>query len=132
MLAQDGSEVSGLALSDDLFHEDIPQENVRKLEQLTVFREFDKKVDFERTPLLDLGRAKTLNRFPKRPPYDYIPEIKKDDVFDIVTVESNIAVTINGDILCDCDYSYDETENLKIASVYDKDWIGDICSDYAA
>lgn len=129
MLA-DEPEFNGLALSQDMFHEDVPMENVSKLRQLTAFTGEDKNTDFDRVPLLDLGRARNLNSFAKRGPvHDAFTAIVDNGILDLS--ESTLTVTVNGDLLTECDYAYDDTDGICIGNVLHGDWVKNIAASYA-
>ena len=129
MLA-DEPEYNGLALSQDVFHEDVPMENVSKLRQLTAFTGEDKNTDFDRVPLLDLGRARNLNSFAKRGPvHDAFTAIVDNGILDLS--ESTLTVTVNGDLLTECDYAYDDTDGICIGNVLHGDWVKNIAASYA-
>ena len=119
-----------LALSQDMFHEDVPMENVSKLRQLTAFTGEDKNTDFDRVPLLDLGRARNLNSFAKRGPvHDAFTAIVDNGILDLS--ESTLTVTVNGDLLTECDYAYDDTDGICIGNVLHGDWVKNIAASYA-
>lgn len=115
------NEICGLALSKDMFHEDISIENENKLKGFSFFKE-DKFTDFDTISLINLGKARNLSGFIKREKRYYNPDIYKynDNWYSIC---DTIAITVNGDILSDCDYEYNSTNNIKIGSVYDPDWV---------
>jgi len=113
-------EYNGLALSKDMFHEPIPRENEERLKLLSVFHGDDKDVDFGRIPLLNLGRARKLTGFEKREPsrYGITVEERENRIF----VDGTITVTVDGDILSDCDYEYVSTDDIKIGNIFDPLW----------
>lgn len=116
------TECCGLALSKDMFHESISYENQSKLQAFSFFRE-DKFTDFDKTPLLNLGRAHNISGFTKREKdYDYEPYVSKD-INNLYNIDDIITVTVDGDILSSCDYEYNNTDNIKIGSVYNPNWI---------
>lgn len=128
MLA-DEQEFNGLALSHDMFHEDIPMENVSKLRQLAAFTGEDKNTDFDRVPLLDLGRARNLNSFAKRGPvHDTFTAIEDNGILDLS--ESMLVVAVNGDLLTECDYAYEDTDGICIGNVLHGDWVKNIAVNY--
>lgn len=121
-------DMNGLALSKDMFHEDIPWENVNKLSLLTAFNSEDKDTDFEKCPILNLGRARDLDGFAK---WDFRPELFTMDIIgEVPSIESTITVTVDGDILCGCDYSYDEADSIRVGSVKSKDWVKALAQNY--
>lgn len=116
------TECCGLALSKDMFHESISYENQSKLQAFSFFRE-DKFTDFDKMPLLNLGRARNILGFTKREKdYDYEPCVSKD-INNLYNIDDIITVTVDGDILSSCDYEYNNTDNIKIGSVYNPNWI---------
>lgn len=126
----DEPDMNGLALSKDMFHEDIPWENINKLSQLTAFNSEDKDTDFDKYPIINLGRAKDLDGFEKR---EVCREIFSMDISgEVPCIESTITVTVDGDILSGCDYSYAEAANIQVGSVKSKDWVKALAQDYCA
>lgn len=116
------TEYCGLALSKDMFHESISYENQSKLQAFSFFRE-DKFTDFDKTPLLNLGRVRNISGFTKKEKdYDYKPYVSKDNN-NLYNIDDIITVTVDGDILSSCDYEYNNTDNIKIGSVYNPNWI---------
>lgn len=126
----DEPDMNGLALSKDMFHEDIPWGNINKLSQLTAFTSEDKDTDFDKYPVINLGRAKSLDGFKKQ---DVCRETFSMDILgNVPCIESTITVTVDGDILSGCDYSYDEADNIQVGSVKSKDWVKALAQDYCA
>ena len=113
----------GLALSSDIFHEDIPDDNVNKLRCLSFFREEDKEVDWHSAKLINLGNARSLVGFNKRDPSYSLPNLWYDEDDDRVVSENTITVTVDGDVLSDCDYEYESTDEIKIGSVLEENWV---------
>lgn len=132
MLTYD-NEFNGLALSIDQFHETVPKENINKLSKLAAFNMEDKNVDFKKVPVIDLGRAEFLNGYRKRDRLSNDLYIECDERYaGSVRIESTIAITVDGDILSDCDYAYDDTEDIRIGNVFDGDWIKKMVDTYEA
>lgn len=106
-------ELCGVALSQDEFHEDIDQENVAKLRALSFYRPDDKKTrSWKHTNLIDLGNARNIVSVPKRDPMRYPPTV--EPLNDILTIyDGQITFTVDGDILFDCDYEYESTDEIK-------------------
>lgn len=115
LLTQDG-EINGIALSQDRFHEEIPEENRRKLKMFSFFHEDDHNWDFSKGGLLNLGRARELS-FPKREPFAEPIEIE-DGPNDSICINSIVACTVHGDLLSGCDYEYCSTDDIKFGSVF--------------
>ena len=45
--------------------------------------------------------------------------------------ESTLTVTVNGDLLTECDYAYDDTDGICIGNVLHGDWVKNIAASYA-
>lgn len=126
-------ECSGVALSKDRFHEEIPPINEQLLRGLTVFRE--DKMHFEKQQIIiPMGRAANLPtdgirllpaetcigrmhgiNITHEPVY-----VRTDDNGNrIITVDSNIGLTVNGDLIGEVDYAYDDMDDLIIGNVND-------------
>ena len=130
MLTYD-NDFNGLALSIDQFHETVPKENINKLSKLAAFNMEDKNVDFKKVPVIDLGRAESLSGYRKRDRLSNDLYIEYDERYEgSVRIESTIAITVDGDILSDCDYAYDDTEDIRIGNVFDGDWIKKMVDTY--
>lgn len=87
------------------------------------FFQHNKIIDFDKTPLLNLGRARNISGFTKKEKdYDYKPYVSKD-INNLYNIDDIITVTVDGDILSSCDYEYNSTDNIKIGSVYNPNWI---------
>lgn len=106
-------ELCGVALSQDEFHEEIDPENIAKLRALSFYRPDDKKTrNWKRAELIDLGRARNIVSNPKRDPMRYAPTV--DIINDTITVtDGQITFTVNGELLFDCDYEYESTDEIK-------------------
>lgn len=120
---------SCLALSQDAFHEEIPAENVAKLKAFRFFSEDAKKVDFTKTHLLNLGRARELNVENKIQPPDIcgdIVSVYQSIVLRYISFEDVITITADGDVLCGCDYEYDAVARKKVGNVLDPCWTENI------
>lgn len=116
-------EVSSVALSKDMFHEDIKKENIYKLMSLQAFDDETKKTDFNRIPPIDIGRAKNIDWLEKRTPckqkerpYEYSSICGQSD--DVIDIEDTVVITCDGDILYECDYAYADAKKYKVGDVY--------------
>lgn len=116
-------EYSGVALSSDIFHEDIPDENINRLRCLSFFREEDKNTDWHRATLINLGNARNLVGYKKRDPSYSLPNLWYDSDNDEVVSENTLVVTVDGDVLSDCDYEYESTDEIKIGNVLEENWV---------
>lgn len=100
---------SGVALSQDIYHEDIDKANKFKLSALAVFREDDKKTDWTLSPLINKGRARSLS---------HTRDVDLNDIeVDGNYIEGTVTLTANGYIMPDCDYEYDEVPYHNIGTV---------------
>jgi len=113
----DDDEMCGLALSKDMFHDEINSNNEFLLRGLSFFRE-DKFVDWDRSWLLDEGRATDLSGFKKKYPNMLLNESLAYDL-DIECVESMIYLSANGEIRTNCDTAY-ENDNFTIGTLADE------------
>ena len=73
-------EVSGLALSQDMFHDKISYANKAKLAMFSCFRDDDKKTDWTRTPVLNIGRGAEIVVVSNRDPYAFWPRLSTEKV----------------------------------------------------
>lgn len=125
---------SGVALSKDIFHEAIPEKNIRLLSGLSFFQPGDKATDFDEIGVLPIGRGKDLtaqgfkaNKYrstdvtPEKF-FEYIEPHPSDPELWTMN-EYPITVTVNGDVLSECDYAYNDTEHLKMGNVMDENWL---------
>lgn len=122
---------SAIALSQDKFHEEIPEENIRKLSLLRIFNSGDKKVDWDKVPLVESGRAVNLvSDYKTRENYMNIPDIYLPRAGEI-SVSETTTLTCDGDLISTCDYAYDQLNELKnspyfIENVNSEDWVDKI------
>lgn len=107
-------EYCGVALSLDPYHAAIDRKNLLLLRSLSFFRENDKKNDG--TNLINLGRARSL-AVDKRDPVFFNPiealDVTQEDGILYVN-NCTLSLTVNGDVLTDSDYEYDNVSDLKI------------------
>lgn len=100
-------EITEIALSKDMYHEEINPQNERLLRSLTFFSE-TKMTDFNEFPPIDRGRASNIsNAFHK----DYITYIDCEKENDETMINGTIYVSANGNIVSDCDIAYDDIDN---------------------
>lgn len=109
---------SAVALSRDIFHEDIPSGNRYLLRSLSFYNEEDKNTDFTIYSPQELGRARSMSATQPRcicePDYTI-------DGQDIFFADGLVTVTADGLYLPVCDYEYAETERIAMGSVYDNE-----------
>lgn len=115
-------ELSGLALSQDMFHDKIPYNNKAKLRLLSCYREDDKKTDWTRVPVLDIGRGSDIVIVSNKDPYRPQNPLSADFADDTFQLEDTLTLTVDGYLLPYGDYAYEEVENLAICNVNDPDW----------
>ena len=120
---QQETELCGLALSDDQFHEDIPNENITLLKGLSYFREEDKRIDWDRVNLINEGRAEDLfeTDYPKRELGNERIEVEKWPDGRVTVIEGNICLTVDGNLLNTCNCSYAHQSQHMIGDVYHMD-----------
>lgn len=110
-------EMCGVALSQDKFHDSIKPDNVAKLRALSFYRPDDKKTRNWNAPsIIDLGRARAITDLTKR-------NVLRPDSVDVAdygdylqVTDAAITFTVNGEILADCDYEYENTEEIKLCN----------------
>lgn len=113
----------GITVSQDMFHDYIDDSNIDVLEGLAFFSKDDKKTDFNSATLINEGRAKELSSvaFSKRELPEKYLEIDMGN--GVITIESMIYLSANGDIRTDCDTAYDNDDytigNLNSSSLID-------------
>jgi len=105
-------ECTGIALSQDKYHIGADETAIAKLSALSFFSKENKKTDWNKSMMIDLGNARSITSDNKRKPSYYPPEVEEVD--DLIYVrEGNLAFTCDGDILFDCDYEYESTDDIK-------------------
>lgn len=112
-------EICGVALSKDDYHDPIPPENEAKLRALSFYRPDDKDTrNWSHPSLLNLGRARNIRNVPLRERLKSEPTVETYD--DTITVsECPITLTVNGDIILEGDYEYDNIDDIYLCR-YDK------------
>lgn len=119
-------ELSGVALSRDIFHDSIPEKNVCLLKTLGCYRPNDKHTDFRKYGVRGIGRGASQTMAPISVcMYQHLPKdfIDSCDEADGSCVVESMTVTVDGTILSDCDYAYDAIDHLQVGSVYDPEWL---------
>lgn len=112
----DDGDVCGVALSKDIFHDEATTYAENLLTGLSFFRPEDKKVNWDdrHAVLVDQGRAKELGRYTKRDieltwqNHDFAAY---DD--EICVGDGTVYVNVNGEVLPDCDLSYETQEECE-------------------
>lgn len=113
-----------LAISSDVFHEDVSREKRQKLSVFKAYHPNGHHNDWNRIPLADLGRARELTTYQKTEAsksdelwYEYDP--KKEVIRFTDTI---VTMTVNDDILSECDYDFKDTLNWRIGHITDSCW----------
>ena len=102
--------VCGISISHDMFHDDIDREHEAILRGLAFFRE-DKTTDFNKTRLINEGRAANLYHMDKVSQSYRHEEFTYEEWGDEETrIESMIYLSANGEVRTDCDIAYDNYE----------------------
>ena len=104
----DYDEISGISMSKDMFHDEVPDEHEQLLRGLSFFRD-DKFTDFENVRLLNEGRARELSGFRKSELYEK-SDMEIDTYDDEICVRSMVYLSANGDIKTDCNLAYDNND----------------------
>lgn len=130
LLATDMDEDScGIAISQDMFHDNISYENRRKLSLFGCFRPDDKKTDWTRVPPMAIGRAASENcPVETRAPYKSDPfySVEIDEDGNVTIDDTTLALTVDGDLLAGCDYAYADTDAIKLCNVLDPHWFEEL------
>lgn len=129
-------DLSGVALSKDAFHEPIDPENEKRLSTLSFFDNISKDIKWLREnetyhvpskphalngSLLNMGRANDLTGL-----YD-LRDIKShqssptiyQEGDDVYVEDCTLTLTVDGELLSDCDYAYNDTDRYYICHVDD-------------
>lgn len=115
-------ECSGIAISRDMFHEKVPYHNIALLKALGFYGDEDKTTDFTKVQLLNLGNARALTNVREPVRTDEI-EVSCEPDNNLRVQDVSIALTVDGDLLSDCDYEYTDTDALWICRAEDASMI---------
>ena len=110
-----------LALSQDKFHEPIPEKNRKKLRMFSFFSEDEHNIDFDKIPVQNLGRARSLTAQKKRDPRCSL-NVHAERYDDKINISDIISFTVDGYIVPDCDYEYEEVKNIAIVNIKERSW----------
>ena len=79
--------------------------------------------DFTRIPLINSGRAKEITNAPKRtlgtPDAQHYMEDCVDVENNSIRFNDTITITCEGDILCACDYEYDNVNPYRLGRTFE-------------
>lgn len=128
------AEFSAVALSSDIFHETdkldpvTRRQNLTRLRSLSFFNETDKHTDWHKTPLINIGRAKTLKGYTKR---ENIYGTLDGEVFndDTLYIEQ-FSFDVDGNIIPASDYAYEDVDDIAVTCVSRNCWFEDIVNTY--
>ena len=107
-------EYSGLALSQDEYHEPINASHIALLRAFSFFNESDKSTDWSEARLINIGRARSITNHPKRDPRHSPASIMYIEDGGIRVEDGPVLFTCNGDILLDCDYEYESMDDVFV------------------
>lgn len=106
-------DTAGLSLSKDTYHENIPDENINKLKAFTFFDE-SHYWDFNKYPVLGRGRGANIANNVNRDIITSFSVLPNDD--GSIQIDNDTYVSAKGDILADCDLSYDTMPNYTLGN----------------
>lgn len=106
-------DISGLSLSKDMYHENIPTENINKLKTFAFFDENHYR-DFDQYPVLNRGRGANIANNFNRDIITTFSVLPNDD--GSIQIDDSTYVSAKGDILADCDLSYDTMSNYALGN----------------
>lgn len=135
MISQDNDWEYGmcLALSTDQFHDEIPIENVLRLTSKSYFSKSMFNYDnFEaaingRTRYSSIQRSGRAKEFLSEFAREHEPAVDTDwtvneSIKEPILYVETLYINAKGDILFDCDLSYEDQETYKIGNVNDEAW----------
>lgn len=91
------------------------------LDGLSCFRSTDKKTDWNITQLINAGRARSLNGFPKRELEQRALKAVRSKHDGRLVMEGCVYVTAHGDLLDNCDTAYADQQHHLIGNVLKQD-----------
>lgn len=115
-----GEEYPGVALSIDKYHETIPAENALKLRAFSFYSDDKDETKYKDRNLINMGRAKNLDA---KKHNMHLNSNLEHYVYDgEIYLPENTYITIDGDILSNCDLSYDLMHQYAYGNImeYDK------------
>lgn len=126
---------SGIAISKDNFHEEIPAENEYALKAFKIYRP-DKEVDFREYFLIPRGRAAQLKENNTNG-YQFSDRTIRTEL-SIETIDNSeyhiyeeCYISVNGDITADCNLSYEEIEKFAVGNTKDTSAFFDYIKEHA-
>lgn len=85
------------------------------------FSEDEHRTDFDKIPVQNLGRARSLTNQKRRDPRCSL-DIHAEKYDDKVNISDVISFTVDGYIVPDCDYEYEEVKKIAIVNVKERSW----------
>jgi MoaA/NifB/PqqE/SkfB family radical SAM enzyme len=104
----------GICVSIDEFHDEIKEKNLNRFRDLEFYLS-EKEHHKRRTDIINEGRANNNGIGTKTPKYETKLYYEIDD--NKLRLEGNLYINALGDVLLDCDVSYDNQEEYKIGNV---------------
>lgn len=127
----DDGEFSGLALSQDSFHDKASYSTLHILRGLSFFRENDKKVrEGDKRYLISEGRAATgyFENAQMRENAEETLYLSFDEDSGNLCVDDGILyLNALGDIISGCDWSYESQAERIIVNIRDETWVDNFC-----
>lgn len=126
LLTDESYEYSGITVSHDIYHDEINPYNEKKLEIFSCYRKKDKTVDWNKSYLINIGNARSIQN-----------KIKRDICYDscdycTITDESidisdmNLGLTVDGYLIPSCDYAYEDVPHIAICNVLNDNWVEEL------
>lgn len=116
-------ETSVVCVSDDEFHENIPDENLGMLKALSFIDLDSKKTDWSKAYMHDKGRAKNLKGYKKKFDFEHdewVDEVTIErDGDDFIVMDGPIVISADGKVMPYCDYAYEEVDQVSIGSIFE-------------
>ena len=125
LLKADEPDLCGIAVSDDVYHDDIPLKNKEKLALFANYYPDDKRIDWSKVSMFNLGRAKNIDSMKKNPGTRKPDEVEIYD--DTLYYGGVLTLTVDGDLLPDSEYEYAEAKQIRICNVFEPNWFEKLC-----
>lgn len=125
---------SGIAVSLDEFHEEIPMENYLKYRMLSYYTSIKEHLENEKFHVIDEGSAHD-NQIGTYHNSDFEVDICLDNYDDEVTsenicIDGDLYISANGNVVGDCDMSYDHIDQISIGNIHDNSLLQIIIDKY--
>ncbi len=114
-------EMNYVAVSGDMFHDEVPRKNVQRLALLACFDADGHHTDFSRVPVINEGRAKALSGTKRD---NYAESFEAEDYGNgDMQVDSTVTLTVDGNLLSGSDYAYDNIDDILLGRADDPLWL---------